>query len=90
MKIILLAITAVLLNFGCYQDKGPSILVVDMISGSEYSLCVSEGDWYIEGGIWKDARNLVIPANAHSVSVLEEYLGARQVAQSKEVDKLFN
>lgn len=89
MRIISLAISVLCLSVGCYQDKGPTITVRSMTSGVEFTYHVSEGDWFFEKGKWKDSRNLVIPANANSVAVLEEYLGPKRVAQDKKLDKKF-
>jgi len=85
MRVLITTFILLALASGCSQDKGPTITVRSMTSSAEFTYHVSEGDWFFEEGKWKDSRNLVVPANANSVAILEDYLGPKWVAQSKKI-----
>jgi hypothetical protein len=88
MKIISLAISVALLIFGCYQDKGPTINVIyDGMGGPPFKYQVGDGDWYLDNGKWIDAADVVTPADANSIAILEEYLGPKKVAHQRKWDK---
>lgn len=86
MKVLLLTILTVAISSGCNVDKGPEIQVIDEMTGVKHSYRLKDGDWFLEDGQWKDARNLVIAADAHAVREIERYRGAKQVAQDKYYD----
>ena len=84
MRVLLLNLSILLSTLGCYQDKGPTILVVyDGENGPGFNFEVGEGDWFFIDGKWIDGANVVTPADRHSVQILEEYLGPIKVAHHK-------